>query len=128
MNKPTKYHSEKMVMSRKRYGRESNWRRLNLRNPNGTLFTIDDYDDLINKQNWECGICGVSFKGAKKYPPIDHDHVTGIVRAILCSRCNTQIGMLESNLITSCLKYLAKYKSIFYQNIENCLTNGTNLT
>ncbi|MCJ1709252.1 endonuclease domain-containing protein [Microbacterium sp. VKM Ac-2923] len=39
-----------------------------------------------------CHICGAL--GATH---IDHDHATGIVRGILCSTCNTGLGMLRDS-------------------------------
>lgn len=49
--------------------------------------TIDRYDELVVKG---CALCGT-----KKNPCIDHDHDTGRVRGILCSRCNIMIGHYE---------------------------------
>ena len=47
--------------------------------------------DLLAKN--ECEICGLS---DRKWE-IDHDHETGLVRGLLCSRCNSALGMfLES--------------------------------
>ena len=49
--------------------------------------TVDRYDELVVRG---CALCG-----AKKNPCIDHDHDTGRVRGILCSRCNIMIGHYE---------------------------------
>lgn len=55
--------------------------------------TVEQYDAIWERQGRRCGICGVT-EPTKKGWVIDHCHDTGIVRGILCSRCNVGIGML----------------------------------
>ena len=57
---------------------------------------IDDFWALIAKQGGVCAICGLADWGTKR-PCVDHDHVTGRIRGILCVRCNTAIGLLRDN-------------------------------
>jgi len=42
-------------------------------------------------------------------PHVDHDHVSGVVRGILCHRCNPGIGMLKDSVenLRRAEKYLA---------------------
>lgn len=44
---------------------------------------------------------------------IDHNHKTGKFRALLCSPCNTKLGVLESdeNLILGLIEYLDKHRT-----------------
>ena len=58
-------------------------------------------------RNNTCEVCGELCYGYK-----DHDHKTGKRRGILCSHCNTGIGMLKDNpeIIRRALEYLEKYK------------------
>jgi hypothetical protein len=57
--------------------------------------TLDEYDALLESQDGRCGGCGEDFDDAT--PHVDHDHVTGVVRGLLCSPCNKALGMaLES--------------------------------
>ena len=57
--------------------------------------TPNQYDELLKIQNESCGICGISSKEIKKRLSVDHDHITGKVRGLLCTRCNMAIGMFD---------------------------------
>lgn len=58
-----------------------------------------DYYALLVKQNYLCAICGgkCSKTGRFKHFHVDHDHVTGKVRGLLCFNCNLRLGWLEAN-------------------------------
>jgi hypothetical protein len=56
----------------------------------------EEYNNMILSQNNLCAICN---KPSDKTLHIDHDHVTGRVRGLLCSNCNLGIGLLEEDLI-----------------------------
>lgn len=66
-------------------------------------------DEQIAKQNWCCAICGRRFEWGKKQsrPNVDHNHETGAVRALLCSRCNSVIGLTEESV--AILRAMEKY-------------------
>lgn len=49
----------------------------------------DDYNRLFNLQGGRCAIC--RNPPAKKQLAVDHDHTTGLVRGLLCSRCNDEL-------------------------------------
>jgi hypothetical protein len=67
------------------------------------------YEALLQKQNGVCAIC----KGlpAKRMLDVDHDHNTGTVRGLLCSNCNTALGLLKDNpeLLEVAKMYLLAY-------------------
>jgi hypothetical protein len=57
-----------------------------------------DYDALLTAQGGGCAICGGAPAGragaAAGRFHIDHDHVTGALRGLLCHYCNTGLGSL----------------------------------
>ena len=61
------------------------------------------YEELMQKDN--CDTCGRVM--TKKC--IDHDHVTGKVRGVLCNNCNTALGLVKDNVDT--LKNMILYVS-----------------
>jgi membrane-associated HD superfamily phosphohydrolase len=58
--------------------------------------TLEDYEVLFNKQGGVCAICGKP--ETTRRLSIDHNHETGMVRGLLCSRCNLTIGKMEDNI------------------------------
>lgn len=48
---------------------------------------------MRDSQGDRCAICKGERCGPGDRLHVDHDHVTGKVRALLCSRCNTMIGL-----------------------------------
>jgi recombination endonuclease VII len=45
-----------------------------------------------------CGICDKPVHGSLRH--IDHDHITGKVRGVLCGHCNTGLGQFKDSPIT----------------------------
>lgn len=61
-------------------------------------------DRIINRQGLFCPLC-------QTQPPehIDHDHVSGRVRGVLCFNCNGALGRFEDDLVklARAMEYLA---------------------
>lgn len=72
--------------------------------------THADYEDLLAKQNGACAVCKSTTPNTDRIKnfPIDHCHVTGKVRGLLCSRCNRAIGLLQDKveLLEAAVEYL----------------------
>lgn len=48
---------------------------------------------IFQAQDCACAACETTDHGGRNWH-IDHDHETGIVRGILCHKCNVALGML----------------------------------
>jgi len=60
--------------------------------------TEDKYNNLLADQGGVCAVCGTSAWGGRSNSPVvDHDHKSGEVRGILCSRCNLVAGQLNDD-------------------------------
>lgn len=62
------------------------------------------YQEMLREQGGVCAICGQpertadGLSGKPKDLAVDHDHATGAVRALLCSACNTAIGLFNDDV------------------------------
>jgi hypothetical protein len=59
--------------------------------------TQAEYDALHAAQGGVCAICGNGHVGPGKKLHVDHCHDSKRVRGLLCSLCNTAIGLLGDN-------------------------------
>lgn len=67
-------------------------------------------EDLIKKHGDKCGICGKPRSAFKNKLSVDHSHVSGRIRGLLCFRCNKfQLGRHTIESATKILDYLLKY-------------------
>ena len=56
----------------------------------------DGVEELLDRQGGTCAICGTDDSGSREWH-VDHDHVSLKIRGILCSRCNTAIGLMNDD-------------------------------
>lgn len=78
--------------------------------------SINDYEMLFDKQNGRCAICNEIetslSNGQIRALAVDHDHITGQVRGLLCDRCNRGIGYLrdDPDILRAAIYYLEHIK------------------
>jgi hypothetical protein len=92
-NKPVRYRANRKWYYKKYYG-------------------MTPEEVLAKKQaaDFKCEIC----QKKKKIIHIDHCHATGLIRGLLCFKCNGAIGKFEDDpsLIQMAMNYLIKYNAI----------------
>lgn len=77
--------------------------------------TLDQYNEMLSAQDGVCDICAKpeanEIKGSVVSLAVDHDHTTGAVRALLCSACNTALGLFndDQELLTKAVAYLKRH-------------------
>lgn len=62
---------------------------------------------VFETQSSACAICETRVPGKRTWHA-DHDHVTGLLRGLLCARCNTGLGLLKDSreTLTAAVGYL----------------------
>lgn len=70
--------------------------------------TLEEYDNMLKRQNDGCAICGKRCSTGNRLA-VDHDHVTGRVRGLLCSKHNKALGSFSDNadLLRAAIRYLS---------------------
>lgn len=82
--------------------REKTWKK------RGVIYSVKMYLEQLIKQNYKCDICHTWINTSS---PLDHDHLSGKIRGILCKRCNLLLGQVQDdkNILKSAIEYLEKY-------------------
>ena len=75
--------------------------------------TIDEYNEMLGRQSGLCAICRkketVHLFGKPIALCIDHNHITNMVRELLCQRCNHMISCETPDLLRTGADYLEKW-------------------
>lgn len=66
--------------------------------------TEDQFEEMSTAQDGACQICGT----VPEQLVVDHDHVTGVVRGLLCRPCNAALGIFKDDpdLLRKAIEYL----------------------
>jgi hypothetical protein len=74
--------------------------------------SLEDYNEMFLKQEGCCAICNKHQSEIEDTLNVDHDHVTGKVRGLLCRKCNTGIGLLQDDfyILLSAAHYIQENK------------------
>jgi len=81
--------------------------------------SLDEVQTKFESQGGRCACCEeeiphyTEFKGKNHLFHIDHNHDTGKIRGLLCTKCNTGLGLFNEDidLIKSAIAYLEKYNA-----------------
>ena len=117
-----KKHYEKCLERDKKYKRQ-------------LLIDESKYEELNQKQNGLCAICN-KYETSKSHKnrirtdidlnltikrlAIDHNHKSGKVRGLLCSKCNTALGLFQDSIaiIKSAITYLSFHEDYDEHEVE----------
>lgn len=80
--------------------------------------TVKTFEDLLKTQNGKCAICCSKLEIGKdgisrtKNVAVDHCHITGKVRGILCKNCNVALGFMQDSteLLHKAIEYLKQHQ------------------
>jgi hypothetical protein len=74
--------------------------------------TLAQFNCMVLAQGSKCACCGTDKPGGKYNQwCVDHDHVTGAVRELLCKDCNIVLGIIEDSPehLQRLLQYIIKH-------------------
>lgn len=69
--------------------------------------TLQEQHQMLADQHGVCAIC----LHPMERMCVDHDHSTGVVRALLCTPCNTGLGAFKENpdSLANAIRYLERF-------------------
>jgi hypothetical protein len=107
---PEKYKTHLVKQNKRASNNKRGLRNSQLKYNYGIDLTAYEY--LLELQNNKCAICNVLFNSSGSrmtVPMVDHEHkISGKVRGLLCSHCNTALGSFRDSkeMLQNALKYL----------------------
>jgi hypothetical protein len=96
---------------KKEYQQRRTWHRFYALKKNHGI-TEEQYLLMLENQNKVCKICKNPQHMKNRLLYVDHDHLPGKVRGLLCQKCNSAIGMFNDSLdaLQEAIKYLQENK------------------
>ena len=80
--------------------------------------TLEEYDALFEAQGGVCAVCrrpetAIGNGGMPMRLAVDHDHVTGRVRGLLCQACNRAAGLFREDIavMERAIEYLERFEA-----------------
>jgi hypothetical protein len=107
-------HKEKRVTKNKQYRNENleadKIRKRDYRLKLSYGISFEQKCGIIKTQNGKCAICNDELK-TPKHTHLDHDHITGKVRGVLCNHCNRGLGGFKDSqtFLLKAVEYLFKH-------------------
>jgi hypothetical protein len=73
--------------------------------------TLEDYTKMLVEQGHTCKICKKPNPSTKRTFAVDHDHLTGKIRGLLCYGCNRAMHVLDTqDLLNAAIAYKNSHK------------------
>jgi len=109
-----KKNREKVLAYRKKYAEKHPQIVKNGQLKNRFGITLVEYNQFLHKQNNKCALCFIDQQNCSKAFAVDHNHITGKIRGLLCHPCNVGLGCFKENLLVleNAINYLKKWKEI----------------
>jgi hypothetical protein len=87
-------------------------RRFNKSKIYSTLVDHSTFVQMFSERQGKCDVCKVQFKSLC----VDHCHTTGIIRGLLCNKCNLALGLIQDsqNTLQNAIMYLDKSKEKYH--------------
>lgn len=77
---------------------------------------LEEHNQMVLNQDNKCKICkkketSEHKNGKTKRLSIDHNHISGKIRGLLCGKCNTALGLFKDSIrnLQSAIHYLLSY-------------------
>lgn len=83
--------------------------------------TAEHFQKIHEKQDGKCLICNLVIAVDDRQWCIDHDHVTGDIRGLLCRSCNCGLGNFHDSpkLLRAAIRYLQQRSLFDMRDIAN---------
>jgi hypothetical protein len=103
---PKKYTAQTQAWRRANAEKYRNYRLMK-----GFGISTTEYDKKLKKQKNGCAICCKPCASGKNLA-VDHCHKSGMIRGLLCSKCNLGLGLFKDDIIllATAKKYLTKHR------------------
>lgn len=77
------------------------------------------YEAILEAQGCKCKICGAGSNPDSRagYFVVDHNHDTGEIRGLLCTKCNALLGLAQDKeeILDKAKRYLQKSRAIIVE-------------
>lgn len=112
-DRPSKGHGLCGACYRRAYAQQNPDRILSIDLKSKYGITLEQYNEMLNSQGGVCAVCHNPPSESKRLA-VDHNHKTGEVRALLCSKCNCALGQLNEDpeLIQALLVYIKAHQCL----------------
>lgn len=110
-NEYKKNNKEKIQEIKKREYLKNKKRYTNYNLKRSYNISIEDYNNMLLKQDNKCYICEKHSDDCFNGLVVDHNHKTNSVRKLICGQCNSVLGMSFENIfiLNNVIKYIKEH-------------------